>query len=832
MFWPNRELDTEQTGYPVTSLPPIFPRPRVTGRRPRSLSIEQPYELPAKSLKAVSTATRRPSKKMDDIPVTPSTQPSESYNDLSTVSPSGGSNPGGSRKERGAIAAQACDTCRSRKQKCDEQRPKCSTCQKFRLECNYREPQPTKKDKTMLEILDRIKSLEFKLDNLSQRSAMTPSLSGFTMPTSLPSPLPTTLGPLGQPTDPPFQLPNISNTTPGGDHQYQYVSSVHQMLKWPAIQQLFVSIQPKLPNIDLSVLEREGPASMVAIRRSSIGNLPTDPFTQPSRVSTISMHRSIPGQVPITISGLDWDTMNRLTKAYFDSFNLLCPVLNRQPFVTQTLPALFSVGLNDSMSSTIALLVFALGEVAIAGYEGSPIHVYNGRASGIKGGTKERPPGLHLFNEARRQMGFHLTSCSLENVQIFELASIYYGSCFYPLDFWRMTTSASMACQALITSRPDVLSSAKADLTRRSFWHCSVMETGLNLELGFPLTGLERMESIVGLPDFSGPYIEDDHLSNQQSHFQEHFASQIVLRRLLVDFHHALNVNQSHAEPSTLGQMPSGPFSPAPPTHPSVNETTIRPLATQLEKWRGMLPVHLRWHDDAPGVFPNVPVDLYTPTTGNSLFTPATTPISPSIPTTSGSTTSGSTTSNPQQHQLHQPPTSAASTAPRAPPAPLMFTPDLDAPAARYPYVLDVQVALLRSRYYYTKYLIHRPFVYKALHHPTALSHTDAVGVATCLKAALKWPVAMSPTCRNKRLVPCSFFFTQNFFGILVLLHLSTTVPALSQIRGSLCGGERFEADVRETVGLYLDWLRDFKGVDRATVWHWEVVRALYGVAE
>lgn len=39
---------------------------------------------------------------------------------------------------------QACETCRNRKQRCDEQRPKCGTCQKFKLECRYREPQPTK----------------------------------------------------------------------------------------------------------------------------------------------------------------------------------------------------------------------------------------------------------------------------------------------------------------------------------------------------------------------------------------------------------------------------------------------------------------------------------------------------------------------------------------------------------------------------------------------------------------------------------------------------------------------------------------------------------------
>lgn len=274
----------------------------------------------------------------------------------------------------------------------------------------------------MVEILDRIKSMEIKLDNLSQRSATTPSTSGFPMSTSLPSPLPTAQGSLGPLSDTAFHFPNMSNTTSAGEHQYQYVSSVHQMLKWPAIKQLFMSIQPKLPNIDLSVLGREGPASMVALRRSSIDGLPTDPSTLAGRDPTISTQGPVAGQDPITISDLNWETMQRLSKAYFDSFNLLCPVLNRQPFMSETLPTLFNRGFDDTMTSTIAFLVFALGEVANAGCEGSPIHVYNGRASGIKGGTRDRPPGLDLFNEARRRMGFNLTSCSLENVQIFELA--------------------------------------------------------------------------------------------------------------------------------------------------------------------------------------------------------------------------------------------------------------------------------------------------------------------------------------------------------------------------------------------------------------------------
>ncbi len=61
-----------------------------------------------------------------------------------------------------------------------------------------------------------------------------------------------------------------------------------------------------------------------------------------------------------------------------------------------------------------------------------------------------------------------------------------------------------------------------------------------NLELGLPLTGLDKLEEVVGVPDFSGAYSQDDYLANQTSHFQEHFASQIALRRLSMEFHNLL----------------------------------------------------------------------------------------------------------------------------------------------------------------------------------------------------------------------------------------------------------------------------------------------------
>jgi hypothetical protein len=61
------------------------------------------------------------------------------------------------------------------------------------------------------------------------------------------------------------------------------------------------------------------------------------------------------------------------------------------------------------------------------------------------------------------------------------------------------------------------------------------------MEFGLPLTGLEKFEETMGLPDFSGPITDEDYICNQASHFHEHFASQIVLRRLSVNFHSVLN---------------------------------------------------------------------------------------------------------------------------------------------------------------------------------------------------------------------------------------------------------------------------------------------------
>lgn len=113
--------------------------------------------------------------------------------------------------------------------------------------------------------------------------------------------------------------------------------------------------------------------------------------------------------------------MYRLTAAYFDTFNFLYPFMDRRTFESDTLAKVCSEGFDGDVDSVIALMIFCLGEVAIEGLTGNPVGEFKGLPSGVRGGSTGRPPGLALFNEARKCLGFVITDSELENIQIFSL---------------------------------------------------------------------------------------------------------------------------------------------------------------------------------------------------------------------------------------------------------------------------------------------------------------------------------------------------------------------------------------------------------------------------
>ncbi|CAL3964274.1 unnamed protein product [Diplocarpon coronariae] len=708
---------------------------------------------------------------------------------LDSAASSASSGPAGSthpRAQRGAIASQACETCRSRKQKCDESRPKCGLCSRINLECVYREPQPTKKDKTLVEILDRLKILESKVDRLPTARAP-PSATAFGPSQPSPSSQPsfnseTEASSYSTPSTKQSQLP--SPDSGGSTQPYRLAAAPHKILNWPALQQLLLQFLPA--NVgDMKVLENDGPNFIIRMCNDQIplpldASLQEQPFVGMQTQATRNA-----GGPRSTFPALTRDTMHKLTGAYFDSFNFLYPFMDRRTFESDTLAKVSSEGFDDDVDSVIALMVFCLGEVALQSMTGTPIAEVNGLKSGIRGGSSNRPPGLALFNEARKCLGFVLCGHRLENVQIFSLVALYYQCCSRHADFWKMTAMASQACHILVTCNVIDWATPKGDLIRRAVWHCIVMETALHMELDLPLTGILDIGDRVGMPSFNTPFCESDHLGNQATNFEAHYASSLALRRLCAGLNASI-----HDSTSTSGTP--GSFEFGGPSASALNQ-----VAAQLTQWRGLLPRDLQWAEDDPASFPS-------PQTR-----------------TRNSRSVGSF------HQSVDPNLSAA--AQHGQPNTQLFSSDLKREPIRYNFVYDVQVAILRTRYYYAKYMVYRPFVYKALHFPGLMTQEDAQGAAECLRSCLKWPLAMSPPSRHKRLIPYMFCWSQTFLSILLIFHLTHHNPMLRDIRAQLCG-PRFEADFDVSVAIMQDWIRDLKAVDPLALWCYKILQPIYNL--
>lgn len=158
-------------------------------------------------------------------------------------------------------------------------------------------------------------------------------------------------------------------------------------------------------------------------------------------------------------------------------------------------------------------------------------------------------------------------------------------------------------------------------------------------------------------------------------------------------------------------------------------------------------------------------------------------------------------------------------------PKKMMFVPD-EGPgrAADYRFNIEISTAQLRSRYYYARFMMYRPFVYKAMHFPELMTAADAGYAGACLQAAMLWPICMSPCRDRKRLLPVLFSWTQNFLGVLLILRMTMEHPVLMRIREQYCDEEEF----RLTVLLLLDWIIDMKQMEGIGAWGWKVLKQLY----
>ncbi|USW51869.1 hypothetical protein Slin15195_G051880 [Septoria linicola] len=667
------------------------------------------------------------------------------------------------RRERAAIAAQACQTCRIRKSKCDEQRPKCGLCRRLNAECIYREPLPTKKDKTMVHILDTLARIEHKFDNLALGSTGggTPETNVSSQPGSSSTP--------GSSHPPrPRNEKSIPKFPTELQQGYHHLTVPHKIILWPSVYIHLVNSGISATS-DLQYVLQEGTPWFIRQEMQSHHEVvPSEPGLQSYYIQGYAPGQSQPTRV--AFQALTSPRIQEYCDAYFNTYNVLAPVLNRDTFMQQIIAPVFREGFADGdQHSVLALMVLALGQVASEGVFERPVSMVNGTQSGFRGGTVEHPPGLEIFNEARRRIGFIATNMTLENVQIMLLQATYFEATAKHLDFWRSTVAASMACQVLIKCQRIDWQSHYGDLVKRAYWTCVLSEDLYHLDLDLPQTGIQSFQDTVPLPYFiegqdmhtpgfpvqnSGvPPIAED---RDRSHFQYHFLAMIALRRLISRIHEVIHEASTQQSESTEDYG-------GPPV------TVIREMARQLESWRSLLPRPLQWQDIDKLEFPNT--DL-----GG-----------------------------------------------RRPNEPLFSTDQGPVPIG-HKYNLDLVTAQLRTRFYYARFMMYRPFVYKALHFPELMTPDDGKCCGLAIQAALLWPMAMAPPKNKKRLVPHLFAWTQNFLGILLVLRMTTENECLKQI----CDEHVNRDDIQSTIASMLEWFRDVRQVDGIADWSWRILEPLF----
>lgn len=137
---------------------------------------------------------------------------------------------------------------------------------------------------------------------------------------------------------------------------------------------------------------------------------------------------------------------------------------------------------------------------------------------------------------------------------------------------------------------------------------------------------------------------------------------------------------------------------------------------------------------------------------------------------------------------------------------------------------LDIMTAHLRSRYYYARFMIYRPCVYKVLHYPQLVTPEEKHMVALCLQASLLWPITMAPPRDRKRLLPNIYAWSQNFFAVLLIFRM---MPENKLLR-DIVQQQLDAAELQQTLVLLLDWIRDMKQVCCLSQWSWPIVNTLF----
>ncbi|CZS81231.1 unnamed protein product [Fusarium graminearum] len=482
-----------------------------------------------------------------------------------------------SKRQRGFIARQACEYCRQKKTRCDEDFP-CGLCKSLGLQCKFTQRKATRNEASLGMIVNILRRIEGKIDDGKKSDSSNPPEAARILSTALrpfnPKSPANSSEVLGVPSfllqrrDTVVKSPSATTSDPKPAISF----SAHQVLFWPAIQAALPESVKLMCQMNGAVYSTRIEAARPKLPHATSVDMSSD-----------------------WLSKLSIATLKELSDVYFATFNLATPILDQKTYFQRTLGVAIDGNFGICIETCIVLVVMALGlmgqrAMREAGFVPTPA---SSPYPDFGTGQDEEMPGLDFFNEARKRFGFLMCEQDLQACQFYLLSGLFYAEALRPVDWWAMLTKAS-ACSAYFWNNVSRdRDEWMLDMQSRLFWITSMFEAVLSQELNLPPSNCLQLEEHIALPKFisaqdiasfgSFRYPGDDPF------FHYHFLSQLAHRLIL-----------TRARNSLFHFNPTADYPPEP-----VEDELIR----QLEQWRERLPPMLQFDPKSPLTLAESPSD-------------------------------------------------------------------------------------------------------------------------------------------------------------------------------------------------------------------------------
>lgn len=207
---------------------------------------------------------------------------------------------------------------------------------------------------------------------------------------------------------------------------HQHITAAHKILLWPAVINTLSDLRiPQTEEIQAFLSKRTAwLLELEARKRAEITTALPDHTMQASTPARPGEGSKIPSMAdfvphfPEVFPNFNEAKLHAWSRAYFESYNSLVPVLDDVIYYRETLPHVLDNGFSHGDHHTLLVLgVVALGTVAEEGAKGDPINNMV-RQSGLRGGSLAQSPGREAFGAFQKRIGYVITDNTIESVQV------------------------------------------------------------------------------------------------------------------------------------------------------------------------------------------------------------------------------------------------------------------------------------------------------------------------------------------------------------------------------------------------------------------------------